>query len=323
MWLKHMRLMQAETGGDGGAGGGGTAGDGAGGNDAAAPTDGSQDSGAPSGQDAGSLLGQRKDAAPAPSEWLPEKYQVKADDGALDIEASARKLAEAHGHLEKRLGAGDLPPKTAAEYKVTPPETMGDYKPEEDAGMTAFLEDAHKAGMTQGQIDAVMKHYFAVAPTLAGAARALDEAQATEALQKVWGTDEREFKRHAGLAFTAASAAAERAKISMEDIEAAGLGNNPVFLRLMSALGSEFREDKGAGSTSFQVFGEDQVRELETSEAYTNPRHPDHEKVSGACAATTRRSSGLAPWRSWPRFRPTLRMTMAGNNRPAWHADTR
>jgi len=300
MWKKHHWLM-AEAGEDGGAGGGGTGDDGSGAN-----------SNGGDGQAAAGQQGQEgQQQAPAstqtilkageagsettPSEYIPEKFHVTKDDGTLDIEASARKMAENYGNLEKRLGTGDVPPKEASEYKIEPPEAMGEYKAADDPQMQGFLKDAHKAGLTQGQLDVVMKHYFQAVPQLAGAFQQVDQQQAAESLQKVWGTDEKEFQRHAGLAHVAASAAAERAGVSMEEIEAAGLGNNPVFLRLMSALGSEFKEDKGAGKTSFSTFGEEDVRKLETSEAYTNPRHPEHERVSQRVRQYYERKHGTTP----------------------------
>lgn len=302
MWLRKYRLMQ-EAGAEGGGGGGGDTG--AGGSDAndgapAAPGE-EQAPGAAGEQGtkpAGSLLktGEAgQDVPPAPSEFIPEKYRVTNDDGSLDFEASARKLAEAHGHLEKRLGAGDVPPKEVADYQFQVPESMGEYKPTEDPGMQAFLADAHKVGLTQAQLDTVMQHYFQVAPTLAGAAQEIGREQATEALQKVWGSDEREFQRNAGLAHVATSAAAERAGVSMDEVEAAGLGNNPVFLRLMASLGAEFREDKGAGKTTYSTFGEEDIRQLEMSEAYSNPRHPDHDKVSQRVKAWYEKKHGTTP----------------------------
>ncbi len=285
MWIRGLmhRVMQ-EAGEDGGGAGGGTGADGSGGNDGApagganAPATAGGDGAAPA---ALSLLKQGEGGAdPLPQEFIPEKYRVTKEGGDFDLEASARKLADAHGHLEKRLGTGDVPPKEMGEYKVQPPETMADYKAAEDPAMQAFLADAHKAGLTQAQLDVVMKHHFEGAQKMAQGFQALDLQQATEQLQKVWGKDEATFHRNAGLAHAGAAAAAERAGVSMDEIEAAGLGNNAVFLRLMSAIGSEFQEDAGPGKTSFRAFGEDDVQQLMLSDAYKNPRHPDHAKVS-------------------------------------------
>ncbi|MFY3552924.1 hypothetical protein [Achromobacter insolitus] len=281
MWKRSFRVMQ-EAADDGGAGGGGTADAGSGANDgAAAPAAPDASAVAGTAPAAGSLLKQGEGGSESlPQEFIPEKFRVSKEDGTFDLDASARKLADNYANLEKRVGTGDLPPKEVGEYKIEPPETMGDYKAGEDPTMQSFLADAHKVGLTQGQLDVVMQHYFQAVPQLAGAFQQVDQQQATEQLQKVWGKDEAGFKRHAGLAHAGASAAAERAGVSMDEIEAAGLGNNPVFLRLMSAIGSEFQEDAGPGQTSFRPFGQEDVEQLMLSEAYKNPRHPDHAKVS-------------------------------------------
>ncbi|MDX3986913.1 MAG: hypothetical protein QHC88_16820 [Achromobacter sp.] len=289
MWKRSYRVMQ-EAGADGGADGGGTGADGSAGNDGAAtPPAAAAAPAAP----AGSLLKQGEGATEAlPQEFIPEKFRVTKEDGAFDLDASARKLADNYANLEKRVGTGDLPPKEVGEYKVEPPETMGDYKAGEDPSMQAFLADAHKAGLTQGQLDVVMKHHFEGAQKMAQGFQTLDQQQATEQLQQVWGKDEKEFRRNAGLAHVATSAAIERAGLTMEQVEQAGLGNNPVFLRMMSALGAEFQEDAGPGKTSFRAFGEDDVQKLMLSDAYKNTRHPEHEKVSAQVRGYYERKHG-------------------------------
>lgn len=284
MWKRSYRVMQ-EAGADGGADGGGTGADGSGGNDGAATP--------PAAAPAGSLLKQGEGGTEAlPQEFIPEKFRVTKEDGAFDLDASARKLADNYANLEKRVGTGDLPPKEVGEYKIEPPESMGEYKAGEDTTMQDFLAEAHKAGLTQGQLDVVMKHYFQAVPQLAGAFQQVDQQQATEQLQQVWGRDEKEFRRNAGLAHVATSAAIERAGLTMEQVEQAGLGNNPVFLRMMSALGAEFQEDAGPGKTTFRSFGEDDVQQLMLSDAYKNPRHPEHDKVSAQVRGYFERKHG-------------------------------
>lgn len=290
MWKRSFRVMQ-EAPGDGGAGGGDTAAAGSAGSDAAVASPAVAPA-APA-TPAGSLLKQGEGGTGAlPQEFIPEKFRVTKEDGAFDLDASARKLADNYANLEKRVGTGDLPPKDVAEYKIEPPESMGEYKAGEDPTMQGFLADAHKAGLTQGQLDVVMKHYFQAVPQLAGAFQQVDQQQATEQLQQVWGKDEKEFRRNAGLAHVATSAAIERAGLTMDQVEQAGLGNNPVFLRMMSALGAEFQEDAGPGKTSFRSFGEDDVQQLMLSDAYKNPRHPEHDKVSAQVRGYFERKHG-------------------------------
>ena len=273
MWIKH-KLMAPEGELSGGGGGGEAAGA------ETAP-------GAETAQEQPSTVLGSGQAAPkaTPAEFIPEKYHVKGEDGELDVQASAQKLAEAYGHLSKKMGGDGAPPASADAYEITVPDDIKGALEEKGVDIKAdpeikdFLGRAHAAGMTQAQIDVVMGEYFKLAPQIANGAAILDKRGATEQLKEVWPTDA-DFQRNAHLAYAATSAAIERAGVSMEEVEAAGLGNNPTFLRLMAALGGEFQEDQAPGGTVHKAFGEDDITKLETSEAYTNPKHPDHEKVS-------------------------------------------
>ncbi|WP_368640586.1 hypothetical protein ABRZ04_05235 [Castellaniella ginsengisoli] len=276
MWIKH-KLMAPEGDGSSGGGGGGEAG----GAETAPGTEVAQGQEQP-----GSVLGTGQNAPEAtPSEFIPEKYHVKGADGELDVQASAQKLAEAYGHLSKKMGGDGAPPASADAYEIAVPDEIKGTLEEKGIDIKAdpeikdFLGRAHAAGMTQAQIDVVMGEYFKLAPQIANGSMILDQRAATDQLKEVWSTDA-DFNRNTHLAYTATAAAIERAGVSMEEVEAAGLGNNPVFLRLMAALGSEFQEDNAPGGTVHKSFGEDDITKLETSEAYSNPKHPDHDKVS-------------------------------------------
>jgi hypothetical protein len=224
------------------------------------------------------------------SDFIPEKLRVLKDDGSFDLEASSRKVAEAYGNLEKRFGAGDVPPKEASEYKITVPDALKEaFDPATDAGTQDFLSKAHAAGFTQAQIDLVMDRYFDMAPKLVAGAQQYDAAAATAELQKTWAT-EADFKRNVKNAYTGANAAAQKAGLDINTIMSGPLGNNPTFLRMMAALGPEFMEDAGAGNQ--QMIKEDDINSLMASEAYTNPRHADHAKVSKKIATYFERKYG-------------------------------
>lgn len=200
------------------------------------------------------------------------------EDGTLDMDASSRKLADAYGSLEKRFGSGEAPPKEASEYKITVPDALKEaFDPATDEGMKGFLTGAHAAGLNQAQVDFVMGKYFEMAPTLAAGAQQYDAATATTELKKTWATDA-DFHRNVKNAYVGTNAAAQKAGLNVDEIMSGPLGNNPQFLRLMAALGPEFQEDPGAGSQSMVT--QDDINTLLTSEAYINPRHADHAKVS-------------------------------------------
>lgn len=139
MWkLKHL-FMNAEQGAEqpGGGNGGGE--------------DGGNNPGA--GEPSGNSLLSTGAGEPGANDWLPEKFRVMGEDGKLSIESSARKLAENYTHLEKRMGSGDAPPKTADEY--APKVEVEGFNWEEfkaDPRMQGFMKTAHAKGITNDQM---------------------------------------------------------------------------------------------------------------------------------------------------------------------------
>lgn len=267
--------------GDGGGGAGGATGGEAGGADAGAGQGAGAGTAGDAGAGAASVLaaGAASAGGEVDQPFIPEKYQVKKEDGSLDLEASSRKLAEAYGHAEKRIGAGDVRPKAAEEYTVTVPEAFKDaFKPEEDQGFQDFRTKAFEAGMTQKQLDLVMDRYFEMAPQLVAAAGVLDANTCKAELEKAWATPAT-FSRNVGLAFSAATALSSKAGIDVQQIMNGPLGNNPQFLQLMAALGPELAEDKNPNSEGNITSG-DEIETLMASEAYSNPSHKDHARVS-------------------------------------------
>lgn len=279
--LLHV-LMDA-AGGDGGAGGGAAAGGGADAGAAAAAAaaggDGGQGGGGASLLAGAAAVGGETGA---PTEFIPEKYRVTKEDGTLDLDASARKLAEAHGHLEKRLGSGDAPPKSADEYTVTVPDAFKDaFDPKADDGFKAFAGKMHELGLTQKQLDGVMEHYFQLAPQLVAGAAMMDEQGARAALEKVWGSGE-SFDKNVRTAYKGAAAIAQRAGVDINELMRPDrLGNNVDFLRMMAAIAPEFDEDTSPGGSGAPSESEEnEVKKLMLSESYTNPKHPDYEATS-------------------------------------------
>lgn len=227
--------------GTGAAGAGAAAGAGQGGADGAAGG-----AGAASGSllasvqaAAGSGKGAAGGAAAGPNDWLPEKHRVTKSDGTLDIEASARKVAEAHRHLEQRLGAGDVPPKTPEEYEPkVEAEGFNWIEFKADPDMQGFLKQAHAKGITNDQLSFILGEYINRVPALAAANAALDIEAVTTELRKDWKTDA-ELKQNTVLAFKAFNAfAADADRARIDEI-----GNNPIVLRLLANVGKEMQED--------------------------------------------------------------------------------
>lgn len=266
----YVRMAEADAGEGGGAGSSGSGAD-AGAGEAAGTW--AVDAGTALAQ-AGTEGGQGQTVA------IPEKYQVKKADGTVDVEASSLKLAEAYGNLEKRIGTGDLPPKTADEYTIPVPDDMKElFDPKTDPLMGAFLKDAHAAGLTQKQMDLVMGKYFELAPQLVEGGQQLSADACIADLKQEWKTDE-QYKAEIGKAFKAAQAFGDKdAQAIVKDY-----GNDPRIIRLLARVGAELGEDSSINPGGTLPGGQS-VESLMMSEAYTNPKHADHARVSAQVQA--------------------------------------
>jgi len=300
LWRRYALMDAAD--GEGSAGGGAPAGGadaaGAGGAAGAAGAGGSGASGSAAGAGISALAsGASSGASQSGFDWIPEKYRVAGADGAIDVAASAQKLAGGYGELAKRMGDGGAPPATAAEYQVTVPdavkEAVGDLSA--DAAFTKFRDDMHGLGLSQKQFDGVMQRYFEIVPQVAAGAQQLSTENATASLREVW-KDDGSFSKNVGLAFRASNAVASVAGMSFADIEKAGLANNPTFIRIMAAIGPEFSEDAPPADRQSGAFtSDDEVKKLLISEANTNTKHPDHKATRARIDAYYARKYGNTP----------------------------
>ena len=270
MWkIKHL-LMNAEQGAEAPAGS-------TGGNDGG-NGDGTQNPGG--GNPAGTSLLSTGAVEQGADDWLPEKYRVMGDDGKLNVEGSARKLADAYSHLEKRMGSGDTPPKTADEY--APKVEVEGFKWDEfkaDPRMQSFMKSAHAKGITNDQMGFILGEYAQLAPELVNGAATLDSEAAATQLRETWKTDA-EFNKNIGLAFRAFNSLADDSdKGRMDEI-----GNNPLVIRMLAKIGAEMQEDAPAGG-DVNLEEQQSIRDLMKSPAYMDPKHADHENVSARVRA--------------------------------------
>ncbi|HDY3604392.1 TPA: hypothetical protein RQ360_001143 [Klebsiella michiganensis] len=270
MWkFKHL-FMNTETGAEAPAGN-------AGGDDAG-NGDGTQNPGG--GNPSGTSLLSTGAGEQGADDWLPEKYRVMGDDGKLNVEGSARKLADAYSHLEKRMGSGDTPPKTADEY--APKVEVEGFKWDEfkaDPRMQSFMKSAHAKGITNDQMGFILGEYAQLAPELVNGAAALDSEAAATQLRETWKTDA-EFNKNIGLAFRAFNSLADDSdKGRMDEI-----GNNPMVIRMLAKIGAEMQEDAPAGG-DVNLEEQQSIRDLMKSPAYMDPKHADHERVSAQVKA--------------------------------------
>lgn len=279
LWRRNHVCM-AEEGGGAGSGGAGT-GSGA---DGAAPAGTGQGDASGQGGGAGSsalAAGAGADGGSeevALADLIPEKYRVAKDDGSLDVEASARKQAEGYGALSKKFGAGDGAPESPDAY--APKLEMEGFNWDEakkDPAMQGFIKGAHAKGLSNEQLSYVLGQYHSnMASILGGDAAATMDACET-ALGEHWKTPA-EMTAGKQAAFKSFSAFAEKTGISLADFEASGAANNPLVIRLLAAIAPELGEDRSPGGAGSG--GGESVEQLMASEAYSNPRHPDHAMVS-------------------------------------------
>jgi hypothetical protein len=205
---------------------------------------------------------------------IPEKFQVKNDKGEIDPVASAAKVAEAYTKLEKRLGEGGARPKAPADYKLPElPEALKDLNLEGEL-TDAFREEAHKAGLSQAQFEFVMGKYLDLAPQLVNGGKAVSADETIAELKTAWGKD---YAANAGNAWRGLTQVAQIAGLTVQEVESE-LGNSAAFNRIMAAVGAQMREDtsvntggQGAGASSMA-----DAASLQASEAFRNPRHPEH-----------------------------------------------
>lgn len=305
--LKGDRFPVLEAAGtDGAAAGGGAGGAGApaGGGAAAAAGGAPANGGAPGSQGAaaagagGSALSQAGAAGADSLDWLPEKYRVLGgEDGkALDLNASARKLAEGYGELAKRLGSAELPPKDAEGYEIKAdglPETLKLDELKKDPKFQSFLKSAHGKGMTNAQVQFVMQEFYSRAGELVGGAQALDTDGAIKALREVW-KDDAGYQQNMQSAYKAVTALAQKAGLDYAAIEAAGLGDNPLFIRLMAAIGGEIGEAPLPGADGGMPSGVDIIDLMRKLQDPKNEKDPQRAEWQRKVDAYYARRPGAA-----------------------------
>lgn len=268
MFKKWMRYVLMDQAGDDGAAAGGTV--------VAAETPAVAATPADAEQPTASVL---SSAASTEPKGIPEKYQVKNEDGTLNLEASSTKLAEAYANAEKRIGSGDLPPKAATEYEVKVPESLADvWKTDADPLLDAFKDKAFAAGMTQAQFDLVIDQYGQIAPGLVAGNAQLSAEDCTADLKKEWKTDADFTEGVKSAVATVKAYGGEEAAAILEKY-----GNDPQLIRLMSKIGKELGEDTALDAG--QQLGGDTIESLLASPAYKDPKDPAHAAVSAKVSA--------------------------------------
>lgn len=199
---------------------------------------------------------------------IPEKFKVTAEDGSVDYKATVAKMNESYSYLEKKVGTGEVAPKSVDEYKLE----REDFDFEEfkaDESNKEFLTEAHKHGITNKQLDFLISEYDKRAVNLVSNSSQIDTDTTVQTLQSDWGQD---YEKNIFNAVKAARACG----ITDEQINNPLIGNNVAFIKMAAYFGSQMTEDKPVSNgTPVNV----DIQSLMRSEAFFNPKHPDHKSV--------------------------------------------
>lgn len=199
---------------------------------------------------------------------IPDKFKVTAEDGSVDYKATVAKMNESYSYLEKKVGTGEVAPKSVDEYKLE----REDFDFEEfkaDESNKEFLTEAHKHGITNKQLDFLISEYDKRAVNLVSNSSQIDTDSTVQTLQSDWGD-----KYEANI-FNAVKAA-RACGITDEQINNPLIGNNVAFIKMAAYFGSQMTEDKPVSNgTPVNV----DIQSLMRSEAFFNPKHPDHKSV--------------------------------------------
>lgn len=242
--------------------------------------------GAPAGAAASAFSGAVDTPTPAPGEQaappaplherIPEKFRVAKEGGEFDLEASTAKLLDGHAALEKRLGAGDVPPKDAEGYdpKV---EGFDMAQLKQDPDYQSFLKGAHAKGMTNAQVEYVLSAYAgsAAIANLGGAPLSAEEFKA-EMTANHW-KGEGEYDQSMAAAMKAIRAYAP--DITKEEIDT--LPNHPIVAKILAAVGKETAEDRAVRVAPMAAADFDsQLAALQAHPAYMDAGHAEHATIT-------------------------------------------
>ena len=199
---------------------------------------------------------------------IPDKFKVTAEDGSVDYKATVAKMNESYSYLEKKVGTGEVAPKSVDEYKI---EREGfsfeDFKADESNQQ--FLSEAHKHGITNKQLDFLLSEYDKRAVDLVSNNSQFDTDTTIQSLQSEWGSN------YESNIFSAIRAA-KSAGLTEEQINNPSIGNNVDVIKVLSYFGSQIAEDKPINNgTAVNT----DITSLMRSEAFFDPKHPDHKSV--------------------------------------------
>ncbi|WP_323712930.1 hypothetical protein [Acinetobacter towneri] len=138
-----------------------------------------------------------------------------------------------------------------------------------DESNQAFLAEAHKHGIINKQLDFLLSEYDKRAVDLVSNNSQFDTDSTVQTLQSEWG------KEYESNIFSAIPAA-KSAGLTEDQINDPSIGNNVAAIKALAYFGSQIAEDKPINNgTPVNV----DIQSLMRSEAFFDPKHPDHKSV--------------------------------------------
>lgn len=196
----------------------------------------------------------------------PEQF---VNSGKVDLNT----VFKSYGELQAR--AGDPVPDAPEKYQYSWQEGEDKANEEDFKGVQSF---AHKLGLTPQQFSKFVPESRQYVQGLAKQIQSQFEdkyvgtpAKAESALRQVW-QDNAQFDKQIGFADKAVRTYIKEAGISQED--AARLGNDPAFIRIMAAIGPELGEDSRINVSA--IMSQETLAEIQSHPGYMNPNHPMH-----------------------------------------------
>lgn len=225
----------------------------------------------------GGLLGDNGDDSGTGEFVIPEKFLVKSDAGEVDYQAVLKKALPAYTQLEKRMGSGEAPPKSADEYKLEPYLPEGSTMPPESE--KRIFTDMHALGLNNKQLQGVMGLFGNyLGESIAQEKTSAETAMAS--LKQVW-PGEGEYDQNLKLAdSTLKLVAPELYPLITKDPK---LQSNPVLIRLLAIVGADLKED--TSREQLDSASVETITALKRSEAYLDAKHPDHKDVVARVSA--------------------------------------
>ena len=249
-------------------------------------------------------------AAPAaPSFSIPESYKDKPYLKGIDSQDKLFAMLDGAQELIGKRPAGIPGEKATPEEwgkfydAMGRPKTPAEYQFELDPSIKAdekiiaqTKEMMHRHGLTPAQAKGLQKDFDAMAIAMAkenGVAAQLQNTDFEKLATQVFGADrDKAMARGKELieAFTPAAMKGELGKLSNEALMVLASVLNGVHAKYIRADGAPGQAPGGSAQTPDDMRAE--ARKLMGSDAYTNPMHPEHEKVKATINDIYRRASG-------------------------------